>query len=131
MRHVSRLMSSIFGALAFAAGFLAPAVCLAVTAAGTWWTLRLLKRQRGVAANIAELGQIILLLTFLPMLLWAAGVELPSTAAALSQAVRLLKSPSPAWRVWVDGTVLHVKGDFGDGLAPAVEHAIRSEEHTS
>lgn len=132
-------LRSAWGLVIFLLGFLIPFASFVWATVFAWRRLAGAKRAaltadsshprlwRFLWSNLAEAGQIIILVTALPVLLWGAVIELPTAAATVREARGMLTPSPPRYRIWYskpDGRVLHVEGELTDGIAEAVSQAI-------
>jgi hypothetical protein len=122
-RRGETLTTSAPGSLLFAVLSIVPCLCLLLAGWGAYFSLVRTKRAGDVlASNVAELGQILLLITAVPLLLFCFIGQVPATAYVLSQGVKM--SRGPLWRVTSDGRLLRVTGEFTPGIAEAVEQSL-------
>ena len=87
-----------------------------------WSSLARFKKRNIIAANIAELGQILIVITALPLLSYCILVDVPDTALAVRDGTRLV--PGRDWSVVVDGNLLRISGAFTPGVGDSVKAAV-------
>jgi hypothetical protein len=122
-RRGETLTASASGSLLFAVLSIVPCLCLLLAGWGAYFSLVRAKRAGDVfTANLAELGQIVLLITAVPLLLVCFVGQVPATAYVLSQGAKM--SRGPLWRVTTDRRLLRVTGEFTPGIAEAVEQSL-------
>ena len=122
-KHLDWLMSAT-GSSIYALTFVIAFVTFAFAVISVWRSLARFKRHNILAANVSELGQIIVAVIAAPLLIYGALYELPDTAETVRNGLRLV--PGRAWQVVVDGNLLRVSGEFTLGIGKAVESAIVS-----
>ena len=102
--------------------FIVPFIIFVVGVVSTWSSLARFKKRNIIAANIAELGQILVIITALPVLSYCILVDIPDTALAASDGMRLV--PGRDWSVVVDGNLLRITGEFTRGIGDSVKAAV-------
>jgi hypothetical protein len=138
-------LESVWGLVVFLLAFLIPFIGFAWAAVTAWRRLARMKQTVRAAgsshprvwrllwSNMTEAGQIVILVTALPVLLWGVVVEIPTAAATVREAKAMLISSPPRYRIWYSkptGRVLHVAGELTHGIADAVAHALRANPAT-
>ena len=122
-RRGQTLTASASGSLLFAVLSIVPCLCFMLAGWGAYFSLVRAKRAGDVlTANLGELGQIVLLMTAVPLILFCFIGQVPATAYVLSQGVKM--SRGPLWRVTSDRRLLRVTGEFTPGIAEAVEQSL-------
>ena len=122
-RRDGTLTASASGSLLFAVFSIIPFLCLLLAGWGAYFSLVRVKRGGSVlAANLSELGQIVVLVTALPLIFFCSVAQVPATAAALMQVPHM--SHGPLWHVSTDRRLLRVTGEFTPGIAEAVEKSL-------
>jgi len=90
---------------------------------GAYFSLVGAKRAGGVlTANLSEFGQIVVLVTAVPLIFFCSVAQLPAVPVALSQGAKMIRGP--LWHVTSDRRVLIVRGEFTQGIAEAVEQSL-------
>ncbi len=121
--HTVKWLGSAWGSSIYILVFVIPASFFSISLVGTWRSLSTLERRPGIAAGLAELGQIVVLLMSAPLIWMSIITEIPMTSVAFQQGVRLV--PGRPWDVIVAGQVLLINGEFTTGIGRVVEVAIR------
>jgi hypothetical protein len=122
-RRDGTLTASAYGSFLFAVLSIIPFLCLLLAGWGAYFSLVRAKRDGGVlAANLSELGQIVVLITAVPLIFFCSVAQVPAVPVALSQGVRLFRGP--LWHVMSDRRALIVTGEFTKGVADAVEQSL-------
>jgi hypothetical protein len=122
-RRDGTLTASAYGSLLFALLSIIPFLCLLFAGWGAYFSFVRAKRAGGVlASNLSELGQIVVLVTAVPLIFFCSVAQVPAVPVALSQGARMLRGP--LWHVTSDRRVLIVTGEFTKGVAEAVEQAL-------
>jgi hypothetical protein len=122
-RRDETLTASASGCLLFAVLSIIPLLCLPLAGWGAYFSLVRAKRAAGVlAANLLELGQIVVLVTAVPLIFFCSVAQVPAVTVILSQGARMFRGP--LWHVTSDRRVLIVTGEFTKGIAEAVEQSL-------
>jgi hypothetical protein len=122
-RRDGTLTASAYGSLLFALLSIIPFLCLLFAGWGAYFSFVRAKRAGGVlASNLSELGQIVVLVTAVPLIFFCSVAQVPAVPVALSQGARMLRGP--LWHVTSDRRVLIVTGEFTKGVAEAVEQSL-------
>ncbi len=124
-RRDGTLTASASGCLLFAILSIIPFLCLLLVGWGSYFSLVRAKRASGVlAANLLELGQIVVLVTAVPLIFFCCVGQVPAVPVALSQGAKMFRGP--LWHVTLtsDRRVLVVTGEFAEGIAEAVEQSL-------
>jgi hypothetical protein len=122
-RRDGTLTASASGSLLFVVLSIIPFLCLLLTGWSAYFSLVRAKRGGGVlTANLSELGQIVVLVTAVPLIFFCCGAQIPAVQVALSQGARMFRGP--LWHVTADRRVLIVTGEFTQGIAEAVEQSL-------
>jgi hypothetical protein len=135
-------LQSVWGLAIFLLAFLIPFAGFAWAAVAAWRRLARMKQTAAAAShagssharawrsfwsNLAEAGQIVILLTALPVLLWGAVIEIPTAASTVREAKEMLIPSQPRYRIWLSkptGRVMYVEGALTDGIAQAGAQAV-------
>ena len=122
-RRDGTLTASASGSLLFVVLSIIPFLCLLLTGWSAYFSLVRAKRGGGVlTANLSELGQIVVLVTTVPLIFFCCVAQIPAVQVALSQGARMFRGP--LWHVTADHRVLIVTGEFTQGIAEAVEQSL-------
>ena len=122
-RRDETLTASASGSLLFAVLSIIPFLCLLLAGWGAYFSLVRAKRAGGVlAANLLELGQIVVLVTAVPLIFFCSVAQVPAVPVVLSQGAKMFRGP--LWHVTSDRRVLIVTGEFTPGIAEAVEQSL-------
>ena len=122
-RRDGTLTASAYGSFLFAVLSIIPFLCLLFAGWGAYFSLVRAKRADGVlATNLSELGQIVVLVTAVPLIFFCSVAQVPAVPVALSQGARMFRGP--LWHVKSDRRALIVTGEFTKGVAEAVEQAL-------
>ena len=122
-RRGETLTASASGSLLFAVLSIVPCLCLLLAGWGAYFSLVRAKRAGDVfTANLAELGQIVVLITAVPLIFFCSVAQVPAVPVALSQGARMFRGP--LWHLTSDRRVLIVTGEFTKGIAEAVEQSL-------
>ena len=122
-RRDGTLTASASGSLLFVVLSIIPFLCLLLTGWSAYFSLVRAKRGGGVlTANLSELGQIVVLVTAVPLIFFCCVAQVPAVPVALSQGARMFRGP--LWHVTADHRVLIVTGEFTQGIAEAVEQSL-------
>lgn len=105
--------------------FIIPFVIFVVGVVSSWSSLARFKKRNIIAANVAELGQILVIITALPILSYCILVDIPNAALAARDGIRLV--PGRDWSVVVDGNLLRISGAFTPGIGDAVKAAVNRD----
>jgi hypothetical protein len=103
--------------------FIVPFIIFVVGVVSTWSSLTRFKKRNIIAANIAELGQVLMIITALPILAYCIFVDIPDTALAVRDGMRLVPGGRD-WSVVVDGNLLRIRGEFTRGIGDSVRAAV-------
>ena len=118
----AQLFTSSAGYALQALLFIIPFVIFVVGVVSTWSSLARFKKRNIIAANVAELGQFLMIITALPILSYCILVYIPDTALAARDGMRLV--PGRDWSVVVDGNLLRISGEFTRGIGDSVKAAV-------
>jgi hypothetical protein len=122
-RRDGTLTASASGSLLFVILSIIPFLCLLLTGWSAYFSLVRAKWTGGVlTANLLELGQIVVLVTAVPLIFFCCVAQVPAVPVALSQGARMFRGP--LWHVTADHRVLIVTGEFTQGIAEAVEQSL-------
>lgn len=122
-RRDGTLTASAYGSFLFAVLSIIPFLCLLFAGWGSYFSLVRAKRAGSVlAANLSALGQIVVLVTAVPLIFFCSVAQLPAVPVALSQGARMFRGP--LWHVTPDRRALIVTGEFTKGIAEAVEQSL-------
>jgi len=122
-RRDGTLTASASGSLLFVILSIIPFLCLLLTGWSAYFSLVRAKWTGGVlTANLLELGQIVVLITAVPLIFFCCVAQVPAVPVALSQGARMFRGP--LWHVTADHRVLIVTGEFTQGIAEAVEQSL-------
>lgn len=122
-RRDGTLTASASGCLLFAILSIIPFLCLLLVGWGAYFSLVRAKRaSSGLPANLLELGQIVVLVTAVPLIFFCCVGQIPAVPVALSQGAKMFHGP--LWHVTSDRRVLIVTGEFTRGIAEAVEQSL-------
>lgn len=122
-RRDETLTASASGSLLFAFLSIIPFLCLLLTGWGTYFSLVRAKRASGaLVANLVELGQVAVLATSVPLIVFCCVGQVPAVPVVLVQGAHMFRGP--LWHVTADKTLLHVTGEFTPGIAEAVEQSL-------
>jgi hypothetical protein len=125
-RREGTLTASASGSLLFAVLSIVPFSCLLLAGWGAYFSLVRAKRAGGVlTANLSELGQIVVLVTAVPLIFFCSLTQVPAVPVALSQGAKMFRGP--LWHVTSDSRVLIVTGEFTEGIAEAVEQSLAAD----
>jgi hypothetical protein len=122
-RRDGTLTASASGSLLFVVLSIIPFLCLLLTGWSAYFSLVRAKRAGGIlTANLSELGQIVVLVTAVPLIFFYSVAQVPAVPVVLSQGARMFRGP--LWHVTSDRRVLIVTGEFTQGIAEAVEQSL-------
>jgi hypothetical protein len=123
--HAKAWLISASGSAIYVLIFAVPFMAFALATISVWKSLSRFKSRNTLSANLAEFGQIIVLLATMPILLISVISEIPSTAVAFQNGIHLV--PGKPWNVVADGNILRISGEFTLGVGQAAEHVINSD----
>jgi hypothetical protein len=121
-RKDGTLTASAYGSFLFAVLSIIPFMCLLLAGWGAYFSLVRAKRAGALAANLLALGQIVVMVTAVPLIFFCSVAQVPAVPVALSQGARMFRGP--LWHVTPDRRVLIVTGEFTKGIAEAVEQSL-------
>ena len=122
--HSREWLTSASGSVIYVLIFAVPFITFALAAISVWNSLSRYKTRNALSANLAEFGQIIVLLAAMPILLMSVISEIPSTAVAFQDGIHLV--PGTPWTIVADGNILRISGEFTRGVGQAAEHEIEN-----
>jgi hypothetical protein len=122
-RRDETLSASDSGSLLFAVLSIIPFLCFLLAGWGAYFSLVRAKRAGGaLAANLSVLGQIVVLVTAVPLIFFCSFLQVPAVPVALSRGFH-----GPPWHITTDRRVLIVTGEFTPGIAEAVERSLAAD----
>ncbi len=124
-RRDGTLTASAAGSLLYVVLSIIPLFCFLVISWGAYSSLVRAKRAGGaLAANLSELGQIVVLVTAVPLIFFCCVAQVPAVPVVLSQGAKMIRGP--LWHVTLTSNrrALVVRGEFTNGIAEAFEQSL-------